>query len=370
MVMRARWRSFELPTKVEVERETLTRSYGKFIAEPFERGFGTTIGNSLRRVLLSSLEGAAVTHVKIDGALHEFSSLEGVLEDVTDIVLNVKNLLVAVHSEQPRTLKIDVKRKGEVTAADIQPDPQVEIINPELVIATLTEEVAFRMELTVRRGRGYVTAEENDTEDREIGVIPVDSLFSPVRRVRFRTENTRVGQLTDYDKLILEIWTNGTVDPEHALVEAGKILRKHLIPFVNYYELGERLEAAAASLRQQMPEVPGEAGEAGGRRGGTERSARAPAQRSGAVHPDPERVARRRHRHRRGPDRPEPRRSAGASQLRQEGAGGGRGQAGRAGVGARGVDTDLLAGGALESAGSRRWHRKGIGGRRHGGSRR
>ncbi|HVY60269.1 MAG TPA: DNA-directed RNA polymerase subunit alpha, partial [Planctomycetota bacterium] len=243
MVMRARWRSFELPTKIEVEKASLTSTYGKFIAEPFERGFGITVGNSIRRVLLSSLEGAAVTTVKIEGVQHEFSSLPGIVEDVTDIVLNVKQLLVKVRTDEPRKIKIDVKKKGTVTGADIQPDAMVEVVNPDLVIATLSEEVPFKMEMEVRRGRGYVTAEENDSEDREIGVIPIDSIYSPVRRVRYRTENTRVGQLTDYDKLILEIWTNGTVHPENALVEAAKILRKHLIPFVNYFELGDALEA-------------------------------------------------------------------------------------------------------------------------------
>jgi len=246
MTMRARWRSFELPTKIEVDRSTLTSTYGKFVAEPFERGFGITIGNSLRRVLLSSLEGAAVTTVKIEGVLHEFSSLPGVVEDVTDIVLNVKQLLVKVRTDEPKKIKIDVKKKGEVTAADITTDPFVEIVNKDLVIATLSEEVTFRAEMEVRRGRGYVTAEENDFDEREIGVIPIDSIYSPVRRVRYRTENTRVGQLTDYDKLILEMWTNGTVTPENAMVEAAKILRKHLIPFVNYFELGDALEAQAS----------------------------------------------------------------------------------------------------------------------------
>jgi len=245
MVMRARWRSFELPTRIEVEKSTLSSTYGKFIAEPFERGFGITVGNSLRRVLLSSLEGSAVTSIKIEGVLHEFSSIPGVVEDVTDIVLNVKNLLVKVKTDEPRKIRIDVKKKGTITAADIQPDPMVEVINRDLVLATLSEETTFRMEMEARRGRGYVTAEENDSEDREIGVIPIDSIYSPVRRVRYKTENTRVGQLTDYDKLILEIWTNGVVSPEIALVEAAKILRKHLIPFVNYFTLGSELEAEA-----------------------------------------------------------------------------------------------------------------------------
>ncbi len=264
MVMRARWRSFELPTRIEVEKATLTANYGKFTAEPFERGFGITVGNSLRRVLLSSLEGAAVTSVKIEGAQHEFCSLPGVLEDVTDIVLNVKQLLVKVRTEEPRKIKIDVTKKGEVTGRDIMPDAMVEVLNKDLVIATLSEETHFRMEMEVRRGRGYVTAEENDTEDREIGVIPIDSIYSPVRRVRYRTENTRVGQLTDYDKLVLEIWTNGVVGPEMALAEAGKILRKHLIPFVNYFELGETLEAEAPEEEEALAAPPPEgAAEAG-----------------------------------------------------------------------------------------------------------
>jgi DNA-directed RNA polymerase subunit alpha len=256
MVMRARWRSFELPTRIEAEKSTLTSTYGKFTAEPFERGFGITVGNSLRRVLLSSLEGAAVTTVKIEGVQHEFSSLPGIVEDVTDIILNVKNLLVKVRTDEPRKIRIDVKKKGVVTAADIQPDAMVEVVNKDLAIATLSEEVPFRMEMEVRRGRGYVTAEENDSEDREIGVIPIDSIYSPVRRVRYRTENTRVGQLTDYDKLILEIWTNGTVSPEIALVEAAKILRKHLIPFVNYFEIGEELEAEPSEEEELAAPAP------------------------------------------------------------------------------------------------------------------
>ncbi|MFC1705468.1 DNA-directed RNA polymerase subunit alpha [Planctomycetota bacterium] len=252
--MRARWRGFELPTDIAVDKETLTPFYGKFTAEPFERGFGTTIGNSLRRVLLSSIEGAAVTRVRMDGVLHEFSSLTGIVEDVTDIVLNVKRLRVRVRSDEPRKLTIDVKKKGEVTAADIDPDPMVQVQNPDLHIATLSEEVPFKLEMEVQRGRGYVTAEENDSEDREIGVIPVDSVYSPVQRVRYRTENTRVGQLTDYDKLIVELWTDGTIQPEEALVEAGKILRKHLMPIVNYTSLGSELEAEAFQTEEAETE--------------------------------------------------------------------------------------------------------------------
>lgn len=244
--MRIRWRSFELPTRVVPDQEILSDSYGRFVAEPFERGFGISIGNSLRRVLLSSLEGSAVTSVKIEGVSHEFSTIEGVLEDVTDIVLNLKQLLVSLETDEPQKIRIDVGRKGEVKASDIQASPSVKIVNPDLHIATLTEDVPFKAEMEVRKGRGYVTAEENALGEQEIGLIPVDSIFSPVRRVKYTTENTRVGQMTNYDRLILEIWTDGTVAPEMALVEASKILRRHLNPFVQYFELGKELEQEKA----------------------------------------------------------------------------------------------------------------------------
>jgi DNA-directed RNA polymerase subunit alpha len=214
--------------------------YGKFSAEPFERGFGTTVGNSLRRILLSSLEGAAVTHIRLKGADHEFSSLSGVMEDVTDIILNIKGLIVKLDADEPKEMKLHAKKAGPVTAGMIEADPAITVINKDLVIATLTEDVSFEMTLTVAKGRGYVTALENigDGEEQEIGLIAVDSIYSPVTRVRYATEDARVGQKTDYDRLILEIWTNGTITPEMALVEASKILRKHLNPFVQYFELG------------------------------------------------------------------------------------------------------------------------------------
>jgi DNA-directed RNA polymerase subunit alpha len=220
--------------------------------EPFERGFGTTVGNSLRRILLSSLEGAAVTAVKIHGAEHEFSSLPGVMEDVADIILNVKNLVVKLEGDEPREMRLAAQGPGEVTADLIEADTAVTILNKDLVIATLTEEVSFEMSFTVERGRGYVPASEqyDDQEDQEIGLIPVDAIYSPVQRVRYKVDNTRVGQRTNYDRLTMEIWTNGTVTPEMALVEAAKIFRKHLNPFVQYFELGdERVsdEAAAAA---------------------------------------------------------------------------------------------------------------------------
>ncbi|MBN8644236.1 MAG: DNA-directed RNA polymerase subunit alpha [Planctomycetes bacterium] len=257
--MRVRWRGLELPNKVQPDQAFNNDEYGRFVIEPFERGFGTTIGNSLRRVLLSSLEGAAVKSVKIKGAAHEFTSLKGVMEDVTDIILNVKNLVVKMEGDEERTMRLAATGPGEVTADLIEADTSITVMNKELVICTLTEPVDFEMELTVGKGRGYVPASEqykNNTEEQEIGVIPVDAIYSPVQRVRYKVEETRVGQKTDYDKLILEVWTNGTTEPEMAIVEATKILRKHLNAFVQYFEAGsERVSdeaAAAASVDDEL----------------------------------------------------------------------------------------------------------------------
>jgi len=238
--MRIRWRGLELPSRVVRDEHTSNETYGRFTAEPFERGFGTTVGNSLRRILLSSLEGAAVTHIRLKGAEHEFSSIPGVMEDATDIILNVKSLVVKLDADEPKQMKITANKAGPITAGMIEADPSVEIINKNLVLATLTEDVPFEMSFMVSKGRGYVTASENigEAEEQEIGLIAVDSIYSPVVRVRYATEDARVGQKTDYDRLILEIWTNGTLTPEMALVEASKILRKHLSPFVQYFELG------------------------------------------------------------------------------------------------------------------------------------
>jgi len=251
--MRIRWRGLELPSRVASDRSTLTDTYGKFYAEPFERGFGMTVGNSLRRILLSSLEGSAVTRVIIQGVQHEVSTIPGVVEDITDIILNIKSLVVKNTSDQPKTIRIDKHGAGEVRAADIQHDETVQIINPEHHIATMTADVPFVLEMTVESGRGYRTAEENAGKEREIGVIPVDSSFSPVVRVKYDIEETRVGQRTNYDRLVMEIWTNGTVNPQMALVEAAKILRKHLNPFIQYAEPGpevpldEPIEIGAAT---------------------------------------------------------------------------------------------------------------------------
>jgi DNA-directed RNA polymerase subunit alpha len=250
--MRIKWRGLELPNKLSSDRETLTDTFGKFFAEPFERGFGVTVGNSLRRILLSSLEGSAVTRVKIQGVQHEITTIPGVVEDVTDIILNVKSLVVKNLSEHPKTIRIDRHERGVVTAANIIADESVQIINPEHIIATMTDDVPFVVEMTVENGRGYRTADDNAGKEREIGVIPVDSSFSPVVRVKYEIEETRVGQKTNYDKLVMEIWTNGTLTPQMALVEGAKILRKHLNPFIQFSEPGpempldDRLEAVAA----------------------------------------------------------------------------------------------------------------------------
>ena len=254
--MRIRWRGLELPTRVVPDSGLNTGSYGKFVIEPFERGFGTTVGNSLRRILLSSLEGAAVTAVKIRGAEHEFSSLEGVSEDVTDVVLNVKNMVVSMESDEPKTMKLQAEGPGEVTSDLIEADTSITIHNRELVLATLTKEIDFDMEFVVKKGRGYVPASEQyDTgEDQEVGLIPVDAIFSPVLRVRYKVEDTRVGQKTNYDKLTMEVWTNGTVSPQMALVEAAKILRKHLNPFVQYSEIGTETASESASAAARVDE--------------------------------------------------------------------------------------------------------------------
>ena len=241
--MRITWRGLELPTNVLRDEAVSTRTYGRFYIEPFERGFGTTIGNSLRRVLLSSLAGSAVTSIKITGVDHEFTTIDGVVEDVAEIILNVKKLVVRLQGEEPKALVVSANKAGAVTAGMIECDASVQIANPDLVLATLTKKIKFEMEMLVDNGRGYSPAAERiaqaDRFDQEIGGIEIDAIYSPVLRVRYKTEDTRVGQRTNYDKLIIEIWTDGTVTPEMALVEAGKILRKYINPFVHYAELGE-----------------------------------------------------------------------------------------------------------------------------------
>jgi DNA-directed RNA polymerase subunit alpha len=251
--MHIRWRGLELPYRVVKEERSASETFGRFTAEPFERGFGTTVGNGLRRVLLSSLEGAAVTKVKIAGVTHEFSTMPGVLEDVTDIILNIKGLVISMDSDsdEPKTMRLSAEGPGEVTAELIEADPSITIHNQQKVIATLTDKRDFAVEFTVQRGRGYMPASEQHKreEDQVVGEIAVDAIFSPVQRVRYRVEDTRVGQRTNYDRLVMDIWTNGTVTPDMAMVEAAKILRKHLNPFVQYDAIGaERVPVEIADL--------------------------------------------------------------------------------------------------------------------------
>ncbi|MFH1458226.1 MAG: DNA-directed RNA polymerase subunit alpha [Candidatus Omnitrophota bacterium] len=237
--MGIKWRDFQLPKRLECDESTYTDTYGKFMAAPFERGYGVTLANSLRRILLSSIEGSAVSSIKIEGVEHEFSTIPGVLEDVPEIILNIKSLILNSHSKIPKTIYIKKDSKGQVKAKDIHMDETIEIINPDLHIATLTKETKFHVEMEVSRGRGYVPAELNKKEERVVGVIPVDSIFAPVKKVNFYVENTRVGQRTDYDKLILDIWTNGAITPKDALLYASNILQRHLDIFVNFGQLPE-----------------------------------------------------------------------------------------------------------------------------------
>lgn len=245
--MRIRWRGFELPTRVDKTDGSGLANYAKFHAEPFERGFATTIGNSLRRVLLSSIQGAAVRSIRIQGANNEFTSLDGVMEDVTQIVLNIKRLRLRLHSDESVVIRLEKSTAGPVIAGDITPHQDVEIINPDLVIANLSKDVRFVLEMDVGSGRGFVPAEAQRIDGSPVGTIAVDSIYSPVQRVAFNISSTRLGKRTDYDALDLEIWTDGSITPELALVEATNILRKHLNPFVKYFELGRDLEVSAGS---------------------------------------------------------------------------------------------------------------------------
>ena len=228
--------------KIEIVEISEDNRYGKFVCEPLERGYGTTLGNSLRRILLSSLPGAAITSIRIDGVLHEFSTIPGVRDDVTNIVLNLKSLCFKMYSEEPRVLRLDVKGEKEVTAADIITDPDVEILNPDLHIATLNEDGELHMEMIVERGKGYVAAEKNKKPDHVIGVIPIDSIFSPVQRVNYTVQDTRVGNVTDYDKLILEVWTDGSIRPEESVSRAAAILISHFKLFQNMAGIPEEEE--------------------------------------------------------------------------------------------------------------------------------
>ncbi len=237
--MGIKWRDFQFPKKLECDESTYTDTYGKFQAAPFERGYGVTLGNSLRRVLLSSIEGSAVTAIKIAGISHEFSTMPGVFEYVPYIILNIKSIVLKSHSIIPKTIYLKADKKGVIKAKDIQADETIEIINPELHIATLTKDTKLNIEMEVSRGRGYVAGELNKREDKTAGFIAIDSIFTPIKKINYFVENTRVGQRTDYDKLILEIWTNGSINPKDALLYASNILQRHLDIFVSFGQLPE-----------------------------------------------------------------------------------------------------------------------------------
>ncbi|MGW8753889.1 DNA-directed RNA polymerase subunit alpha [Bacillus wiedmannii] len=241
--------------KIETVELNEDAKYGKFVIEPLERGYGTTLGNSLRRILLSSLPGAAVTAIQIDGVLHEFSTVEGVVEDVTTIILNLKKLALKIYSEEEKTLEIDVQGEGIVTAADITHDSDVEILNPDLHIATLAKNAHFRMRLTAKRGRGYTPADANKSEDQPIGVIPIDSIYTPVSRVTYQVEKTRVGQVANYDKLTLDVWTDGSIGPKEAISLGAKILTEHLNIFVGLTDEAQNAEIMVEKEEDQKEKV-------------------------------------------------------------------------------------------------------------------
>ena len=239
------WKGFQRPKRLEFERETLNERFGRFYAQPFERGFGTTVGNAMRRVLLSSIEGAAVTAVKIEGVLHEFSPIQGVVEDATDIILNLKQIPILLHTDQPKTLTLRATKPGEVRARDISADADLESLEPDAHIATVSDGGKLEMELRIKRGRGYVSADRNFDEDLGIGWIPIDSVHSPVKKVNYVVDAARIGQTTDYDKLTLEVWTNGAVSPRDAVSLAAKLIRDHFTIFVGLDDAADQpLDAA------------------------------------------------------------------------------------------------------------------------------
>ncbi len=243
---------FEIPSKLTKVEEGSTPTYAKFIAEPFEAGYGHTVGNSLRRVLLSSIEGSAISSIKIEGVNHEFQSVDGVVEDVTDIVLNLKKILIVSEKREPVKLHLKVNREGAVTAADIQADANIKIVNPDQIICTLDRKQTFEADLEIKTGRGYCPGESNKKEDQAIGVIAIDSLFSPVRLVRYAVENTRVGQITDYDKLVLEVWTDGRITPDDALKQSASILKHHLDVFDRVSQEAYEFESQAAEVSEEQ----------------------------------------------------------------------------------------------------------------------
>jgi DNA-directed RNA polymerase subunit alpha len=243
-------KDFQMPKKLQYDPKKVTDTYGKFTAEPMERGFGTTLGNSLRRVLLSSLEGSAITAVKIAGVQHEFSSIPGVVEDTTDLILNLKEIRLKLHTDKPKTLTLKAKGPGAVTAKDIEADAEVEILNPDLHVATIDKNGKLEVEMWARRGRGYVPSEKNKEPGQPIGVIPIDAIFSPIRKVNFKVENARVGQETDYDKLVLDVWTDGSLRPDDAVAHAAKLLKDHLSFFIHLPEEEEEAPISEEDLKK------------------------------------------------------------------------------------------------------------------------
>jgi DNA-directed RNA polymerase subunit alpha len=248
------WRDFQRPKRLECNRETLTGTYGQFYAQPFERGFGTTIGNAMRRVLLSSIEGAAITAVKIDGVLHEFTSIPGVVEDTTDLILNLKQVPLKMSVDHPETIYLRAEGAGEVKAGDMETNPNVQILDPEIHLATLQEEGKLMIEMRVRQGRGYVSADRNFEVDLPLGYIPIDSVHSPVKKVNYTVEDARLGQTTDYDKLTMEVWTNGAVAPVDAVALGSKLIKDHLAIFINFEETEESGEKEIDKEREKLNE--------------------------------------------------------------------------------------------------------------------
>ncbi len=248
------WKGFQKPKRLEVDADTQTDTFGRFFAQPFERGFATTVGNALRRVLLSSIEGAAITAVRVEGVLHEFSPIPGAMEDTTDLILNLKRVPLKMHTDQPKTLYLKTSAPGEVKAKDITPDADVEILDPEAYIATLAQGSTLSLEMRVKQGRGYVSADKNFDEDLSIGWIPVDSVHSPIKKVNYFVENARVGQATDYEKLTVEVWTNGAVSPRDAVGLASKLMKDHLTIFINIEE-EEEGEETPVEISEQDREL-------------------------------------------------------------------------------------------------------------------
>ncbi|MBI4161542.1 MAG: DNA-directed RNA polymerase subunit alpha [Acidobacteria bacterium] len=248
------WKGFQRPKRMEYDPETLSPTYGKFSAQPFERGFGTTVGNALRRVLLSSIEGAAITAVRIQGVLHEFTSVPGVVEDITDILLNLKRIPLKLNVDHPETIRLQAQGKQDVRAGQIESTPNVSILDPGIHIASLGEEGRLQMEMRVKNGRGYVPADRNLDSDLDLGYIPLDAAHSPVRKVNYLVEDARLGQTTDYDRLTLEVWTNGAISPQDAVGLAAKLVQDHLAIFVNFEERGAFDEADADRERDRLME--------------------------------------------------------------------------------------------------------------------